>query len=341
MNKKSKHILPHKKKFIIVLTVILICGIGPVVLFDGDFDSSQQTPAVTESFWLWNFLGHLHPVAVHFPVGLILFAAILELFTLKNFNSKLRPGINLLVMAGVISAVVSAILGLLLARNGDYGKNILAIHQWTGIATAGLGALALFFLLRLQHNKQFSLIKTYRGILFFTALGISVAGHFGASLTHGSDYLSETFPWSTDYKPVTISNIDFASLKNDPDKLSKKQEVELNMQVRAILAHNCYKCHGPEKVKGELRLDRKDMVFKGGEHGPIIIAGNAMESEIVKRISLPPGDKKGMPNKEKRLSAAEIEIIKLWIQKGAPWPAGERHHIQLQFSGNTRRFQIR
>ena len=270
---------------------------------------------------MWNFLGHLHPVAVHFPVGLILFAAILELFTLKNFNSKLRPGINLLVIAGVISAVVSAILGLLLARNGDYGKNILAIHQWTGIATACLGALALFFLLRLRKNKQLSLVKTYRGILFFTAVGVSVAGHFGASLTHGSDYLSETFPWSKDYKPVTVSNIDFAALKNDPGKLTKKQEVELNMQVRAILAHNCYKCHGAEKVKGELRLDRKDMVFKGGEHGPIIIAGNPMESEIVKRISLPPGDKKGMPNKEKRLSAAEIDIIKLWIQKGAPWPA--------------------
>ena len=97
--------------------------------------------------------------------------------------------------------------------------------------------------------------------------------------------------------------------------------MELNIQVRAILAHNCYKCHGAEKVKGELRLDRKDMVFKGGEHGSIITAGNPMESEIVKRITLPPNDKKGMPNKEKRLSVAEIDIIKLWIQKGAPWPA--------------------
>src|SRR4029079_15640954 len=93
------------------------------------------------------------------------------------------------------------------------------------------------------------------------------------------------------------------------------------MEVRAILAHNCYKCHGPEKGKGELRLDRKDMVFKGGEHGPVIVAGDPSGSEMVKRISLPPGEKKSMPNKEKRLSAAEIDIIKLRIQKGAPWPA--------------------
>ena len=63
------------------------------------------------------------------------------------------------------------------------------------------------------------------------------------------------------------------------------------------------------------------MVFKGGEHGPIISAGDPIKSEIVKRISLPPGDKKGMPNEEKRLSASEIDIIKFWIEKGAPWPA--------------------
>ncbi|MEP6949701.1 MAG: DUF1549 domain-containing protein [Ginsengibacter sp.] len=320
MNKKRNHISLHKNKFIIIL-VFLTCGIGSFILFGGDTHPSPGTPAVTETFWLWNFLGHLHPVAVHFPVGLILFAAILELFTLKNFDSRLRPGINLLVVAGAISAVVSAILGLLMARNGDYGKNILAIHQWTGIATACLGALSLFFLLRLHRGKQVSLVKAYRGVLFFTAVGVSVAGHFGASLTHGSDYLTATLPWSEDYKPVTVNSIDFASLKSDTGKLSKKQEAELNIEVRTILAHNCYKCHGADKVKGELRLDRKDMVFKGGEHGAIFIAGEPTESEIIKRISLPPGDKKGMPNKEKRLSPAEIDIIKFWIQKGTPWPA--------------------
>ncbi|MEP7110922.1 MAG: DUF1549 domain-containing protein, partial [Ferruginibacter sp.] len=321
MNKKFKNIFSHKKKFTIAIIIFLICSYGPFILAGAYAQSSGEIPVETGSFWLWNFLGHLHPLAVHFPVGLILFAAILELFTLKNFNSKLRPGINLLVIAGVISAVVSAILGLLLARNGDYGKNILAIHQWTGIATACFAALGLFFLLRVRKNNQLSLIKAYRGILFFTAVGISVAGHFGSSLTHGSDYLSETLPWSKDYKPVFAGKIDIAALKNDSGKLSKKQEAELNLEVRTILAHKCYKCHGAEKVKGELRLDRKDMVFKGGEHGPIIAAGYPMESEMVKRISLPVNDKKGMPNKEKRLSVAEIDIIKLWIQKGAPWPA--------------------
>ncbi|MEO8766597.1 MAG: DUF1549 domain-containing protein [Ginsengibacter sp.] len=321
MNKKINYIFPHKKKLIIVFFIFLFCSIIPFLLSGGGLQSPQENPSVGESYWLWNFLGRLHPAIVHFPLGLILFAAVLELFTLKRFDSRLRPGINLLVIAGAVSAIVSAIFGLLLARNGDYGKNILNIHQWTGIATAGMASIALTVLLRLRKNKKIVLIKTYRGILFFTAVGVSIAGHFGAALTHGSDYLSETLPWSEDYKPSTVSNINFAALKNEPGKLSKKQEVELNIQVRAILAHNCYKCHGADKVKGELRLDRKDMVFKGGEHGAVIIAGFPGESEILKRISLPPNDKKGMPSKEKRLSQADVDIIKLWIQKGAPWPA--------------------
>ena len=320
-NTKNKKNFFFKKKYIIGLIIFFICVTAPFFLFITQAAPIMEAPVKESSFWLWNFLGRLHPIAVHFPVGLILFAAILELFTIKNFNSKLRPGINLLVIAGVVSAIISAILGLLLARNGDYGKAILALHQWIGIATASLGALALFLLLRNQKSSQPWVIKAYRGLLFFTAFGVIVAGHFGGSLTHGSDYLAETIPWSESYKPVEKNSINFASFKDSTGKLTPKQEAELNVQVRAILAHNCYKCHGADKVKGDLRLDMKDMIFKGGEHGAVLIAGNPMESEIVKRITLPGNDKKAMPSKDKRLTAEEINTIKFWIQNGAPWPA--------------------
>lgn len=309
-----------RNKWTVAALIFLAAILGPFII-PGYGQSSTETQVQDSSFWLWNFLGHLHPLAVHFPVGFILLAAILELFTLKNYHSRLRSGIDVLVITGVICAIVSVILGLLLARNGDYGKNILAIHQWTGIASALLSALALYFLLRIRHNHQPQLVKTYRGVLFFTAFGVSVAGHFGASLTHGSDYLSETLPWSEDYRPSNLVDLDIAALSSDSNKLSPKQEAELSLQVRAIFAHNCYKCHGADKVKGELRLDRKDMVFKGGEHGAVVNPGKPLESEIVKRITLPAHDKKAMPSKEKRLSVNEIDIIKLWIQKGAPWPS--------------------
>ena len=321
MGRKHNLLFSHKKKSVVLLIVVLICGIVPLLFSQSDDPATNELAPQSDSFWLWNFLGHLHPLAVHFPVGLLLFAAVMELFTLKSFHSRLRPGINVLVLAGALSAIIAAALGLFQARTGDYGKNTLTIHQWTGIGTAVLGVLSLVVLRRAQKNTSTILRKAYRTTIFSTAIAVSVAGHFGASLTHGSDYLAETLPWSKDYNPSSVTNINIASFQNDSSELGEKEARALNIQVRSILAHNCYKCHGSKKVKGELRLDRKDMVFKGGEHGAVIVPGDALGSEMVKRITLPAGDKKAMPSKEKRLSEAEINIIKLWIQKGAPWPA--------------------
>jgi len=321
MGRKYNPLFRHKNKSVVLLLVVLVCGIVPLLFSQSDDPAINELPIQTGSFWLWNFLGHLHPLAVHFPVGLLLFAAILELFTLKLFHSRLRPGINVLVLAGALTAIFAVVLGLFQAQTGDYGKNALTIHQWTGIGTAVLGVFSFLILKRAQKNASAALLKAYRATIFSTAITVAVAGHFGASLTHGSDYLAETLPWSKHYNPSSFSNIDFSSLQNDTSQLGVDEERALNMEVRAILAHNCYKCHGSEKVKGELRLDRKDMVFKGGEHGAVIVPGDPLGSEMVKRITLPAGHKKAMPSKEKRLSEAEVNIIKLWIQKGAPWLA--------------------
>ncbi|MEJ7684537.1 MAG: DUF1549 domain-containing protein [Segetibacter sp.] len=224
--------------------------------------------------------------------------------------------------SGAVTAIISVILGLLLARNGDYGKETLNIHQWTGIATAALGVISLFFLFKILKKNQFNFIKPYRAILLLTGVGVGVAGHFGASLTHGNDYLSATLPWSDDYEAAPVKKFDFASYKEDSVKLNKKEEMELNVQVRGILAHNCYKCHGPEKIKGELRLDSKKMIFKGGEDGPVIVPGDLTKSDLYRRITLPSNHKDVMPSKGKKLSEGDIATIKFWIQKGAPWPEG-------------------
>src|SRR5690242_2550657 len=55
-------------------------------------------------------------------------------------------------------------------------------------------------------------------------------------------------------------------------------------KVRPILAENCYKCHGSEKQKGNLRLDVREAVFAGGESGPVIVPGKPDESALVEAI---------------------------------------------------------
>lgn len=318
MNIAPKNLLPGKKAIIVLSIIGIIC------LLQLSFGAVLQ-PAdakVPVNFWLWRFFGRLHPLIVHFPVGLLLFAALLELTTIKKFSSALRPGIQLLVIAGAVASIFSAVFGLLLAREGDYGKDLLGWHQWVGIATVFLGLFTWYLMNKAaQKNK---LIIYYRSMLFVCTAGLALAGHFGASLTHGKDYLSATLPWSKDYTGPA-ANFDISAVGNDTAHLTKQQEAELNVAVRAIFAHNCYKCHSAEKIKGDLRLDRRDMIFKGGEHGEVIVPGNPEQSDLFRRITLPPDHKDAMPSKGRTLPEADIAVIKFWIQKGAPWPAdGEK-----------------
>ncbi|WP_161888656.1 DUF1549 domain-containing protein [Pontibacter russatus] len=311
-----------QQKIYTILTVILACNFFPFLLSSGFAEPLiSDTSSDGGVFWLWKLLGRLHPLAVHLPVTLLCLAALLEVVTLRRYNSKLRPGINLLVVLGAIGAVISAVLGWMLAGQEDYGGDTLAIHRWTGVATAVLGVVAVLFLYAVEKKSRQSLVKVYRSVLIFSAIGVTAAGHYGASLTHGEVYLASVIPWSADYEgePDMSSNINLASLKSGGE-LDHEQQVALNVQVRTIFAHSCYKCHSSDKIKGELRLDSKEMVFKGGESGPIFVAGDPANSEIVRRINLPRSHKESMPGKGKALSKEEIELITFWIEQGAPWP---------------------
>jgi uncharacterized membrane protein len=298
--------------------ISLLGFFGPLFINNAMAQAGDEGEAV---FWLWQFLGRLHPLAVHFPVGLLLFAAVIELFTIKNYHSKYRPGINLLVYVGALGAVLAAVLGWVLANVEEYGGDTLSLHQWTGIATAVMGLITVFLLLRIKGGFKVSQIKAYRGVLFFTAMGVSVAGHFGASLTHGDEYLTSVLPWGG-ADTSNASTFNFASYEADSSGLSEGQQIKLLGEVRAIMAHSCYSCHSVEKVRGDLRLDSREAVFTGGESGPIIVPGSASESEFVRRISLPKGHDDVMPSKGKLLTEKEIALISLWIDKGAPWPEG-------------------
>ena len=57
-----------------------------------------------ENSWIWivQLLGRLHPLAVHFPIGLLVVALLLEILTLKGKRKGLREGINWMVYLGAI-----------------------------------------------------------------------------------------------------------------------------------------------------------------------------------------------------------------------------------------------
>ena len=96
--------------------------------------------------------------------------------------------------------------------------------------------------------------------------------------------------------------------------------VDYYRDVRPILTVHCYRCHSADTAKGKLRLDVREAAFKGGGSGDLaIVKGKGAESLLVKLVSSKDPEER-MPSKAPALSAAEIDVLRRWIDQGADWP---------------------
>ncbi|MDR3620412.1 MAG: DUF1549 domain-containing protein, partial [Paludisphaera borealis] len=113
----------------------------------------------------------------------------------------------------------------------------------------------------------------------------------------------------------------FATRADEPPPALARR-IDFNGEVRPILTAHCLACHGPDKQKGSLRLDRKADAFKGGDEGSAIVPGKGAESLIV-RLTSGQDDDRVMPPKGGRLTAEQVAILRTWIDQGAEWPGGD------------------
>jgi hypothetical protein len=90
-------------------------------------------------------------------------------------------------------------------------------------------------------------------------------------------------------------------------------------KVKPLLDSRCISCHGPDKVKGALRLDSRAHTLKGGDAGPALIPGKPADSLLLQAVMHSKKDLE-MPPKEK-LTTNDIAVLRRWIEDGAPWPA--------------------
>ena len=101
-----------------------------------------------------------------------------------------------------------------------------------------------------------------------------------------------------------------------------ERRVDFGRDVRPILSENCFSCHGPDEQSRQrgLRLDIREGVFadRGPFGGPAIVAGNSSESLLYRRITAA-AEHERMPQGRARLSDADIETLKRWIDQGAEW----------------------
>jgi hypothetical protein len=106
-----------------------------------------------------------------------------------------------------------------------------------------------------------------------------------------------------------------------PTCAAASERVDYLRDVKPILAQKCFACHGALKQESGLRLDAAEMIRKGGDSGPVILAGKPDESAIVKRVSAKDIDERMPPEGEgEPLDARQLGIVRDWIAQGAEAP---------------------
>ncbi|MDE0737896.1 MAG: DUF1553 domain-containing protein [Planctomycetota bacterium] len=98
------------------------------------------------------------------------------------------------------------------------------------------------------------------------------------------------------------------------------RKVSYEADVKPLLERSCYRCHKGVKHKGDLRLDRKSAALRGGESGKVLLAGKSAESVLIHLVAATDPKKAMPPGRGKRLTAAEVGVLRAWIDQGLDWP---------------------
>lgn len=295
--------------------------------------------------WVWpdwpllRLAGRLHPLLVHFPIALLLCAALLEgLRILRGqgnvaalagaggsqgvaLKPRVTDTVRTLTVLGALGAVAAAGAGWL---NAEYEApstttaTTLFFHRWTGVAAAALAVVAWVAAVLARRTRWSWPLHVFRLALLLTAAGVGIGGHLGGTLVYGEGYYWEAFRAPSE--PVTP---DAASLaRRSGEALPGAELVDYERDIAPILAARCVSCHGPQRQKGKLRLDDLNVAL---QRAGVFVPGNSAGSEAFRRVSLPPDDADFMPAVGDPLTASQIELLRRWIDgmTGAPPVGGD------------------
>lgn len=255
------------------------------------------------------FIGRSHPLLVHLPIGILLIAFVLTILSRREKWRHLQSALPTVLLFAALSAIFSCITGYLLSLDGGYEEKLLTTHKYLGIGVAVISTA--LYLLEIG-RQRFHRLQLPAAVLM--VLLLSAAGHYGGSLTHGDDYLTQAMP--AGLKQLTGMNQPVANAAAYTNIGDARLYEDL---VRPVLTNRCYGCHNAQKLKGGLRLESVEQIRKGGEHGPVLKDSLPEESELFKRLILPEEDEHRMPPRGRAaVTPQELELLHWWIAQGAP-----------------------
>jgi len=238
-------------------------------------------------------IGHLHPLFVHLPIGIIMMAFLLEVYSRFIAKKSIDEVIEFTLLIAGATAILSLGTGWLLGEESGYDEDSLFLHRWMAVSFTGTTVLLYF----VKRSKITWVCKSYVP-LFLIVLGlISLTGHFGGNMTHGEDYL-----FVEEKEELVITNI---------------QEAQVYAQViQPILDSKCVSCHNANKAKGGLLMSTPNEILKGGDSGSLLDTISGHEQTLfLERVHLPLENDDHMPPKGKvQLTANEKVLLEWWLE---------------------------
>ncbi len=312
------------------------CWMGGIVLGLGATAMAAAGPverAIPVGDTLLRFSGRLHPLLVHFPIGLIIGAGLVEILG-SPWRRRLSSAARVMLGLGAIGAAAAAFTGWMNADFEGVGSSdrlLIEWHRWLGVSAAGLAGLTYLVGTAARSEGRRGL-RNFSRIMLVACLGVvGVGGHLGGTVVYGEGYLTEV--WRD---LGSGPNGDAQAALTSPDSAGGADDAALAAsggvaapgvgttrfatEVRPIFEARCYGCHGQRRQRGNLRLDRRDGLFRGSESEWVVVPGHPETSEMIRRITASFEDEDLMPPEGDPLTAEQIETIRLWISEGAVWP---------------------
>tara|TARA_R110001606_G_scaffold36032_7_gene103957 strand:- start:1556 stop:3613 length:2058 start_codon:yes stop_codon:yes gene_type:complete len=238
-------------------------------------------------------IGHLHPLFVHLPIGIILLTFLLEVYSRFIAKKSFDEVIEFTLLVAGVTALLSLGTGWLLGEESGYDEDALFLHRWMAVAFT----ITTLLLYLVKRSKRNGVNKTYIP-LFLVVLGlISLTGHLGGNMTHGEDYL-----FVEEKEEIVITNV---------------QEAQVYAQIiQPILDDKCMSCHNASKAKGGLVMSSPNEMIKGGDNGRLLdTLSGSTGSLFLERVHLPIENEDHMPPKGKvQLTDNEKALLEWWME---------------------------
>ncbi len=127
-------------------------------------------------------LTRLHPATVHFPIALLIVAALVEMLALARSSAPLAQAANVMTVAGAAGAVVAALFGWIHTGIWFGGDSTMHWHRWTGTGLALAAPLVALLAFRADR-------RAFRIVIVLIAAALVAQGYLGAELAQGPDHL--------------------------------------------------------------------------------------------------------------------------------------------------------